>query len=44
MSGTLRIPWQNWAPKSLNSLRHYRRDLLLSDLIAGESVQLEIRG
>jgi SulP family sulfate permease len=35
-----RIPWRNWAPKSLEVLRHYQRADLFSDLIAGLTVGL----
>jgi SulP family sulfate permease len=33
-----RIPWRNWAPKSVETLQHYRRGYFLSDLIAGVTV------
>ena len=40
MSVFSRIPWRNWTPKSLEALHHYRREYLLSDLIAGVTVGL----
>ena len=38
MSVFSRIPWRNWAPKSLETLQHYKREYFLSDLIAGVTV------
>ena len=40
MSVSSRIPWKNWAPRSLAVLQHYRREDLYSDLIAGVTVGL----
>jgi MFS superfamily sulfate permease-like transporter len=36
----MRIPWQNWKPRLLDSLAGYSRKLFLSDLIAGLTVGL----
>ena len=40
MSTPSRIPWKNWAPKSIEALRHYNKELFLSDLVAGLTVGL----
>jgi SulP family sulfate permease len=34
----VRIPWRNWQPRLLDSLKGYRRQTLTSDLIAGLTV------
>jgi len=36
----VRIPWQNWKPRLLESLATYSKKLFVSDLIAGLTVGL----
>ena len=40
MNGFSQIPWSNWKPKSFEALRHYRREQMFADLVAGITVGL----